>query len=728
MLSATEYAELQAGFGRTAPDAMALRLEDLSSLHGDDARIWFLLGAARHRLGKLESALEAFDRTLSLAPAHLQALNAKSGLLAAQNRMQEALELLEQAHAQYPRDTNLLVNLGYLHEQVPSGARRALDLYDAALALDPAHRAALMNRGYLLTLMGRLPEAMENNRLLVAFHPQIAVAHYNLGETLLALRAYEEVLQVSDRVLGLDPVSAKAHLQRALALAAMCRLDEASASLHKVRELEPAVLDDFIERLYKDSCQVFPELDARSLCLFMQYHAIEDCDWSRWNEFVATFERLILEASATARPIRDSGLPFLSLAFPISREACTLLARGIGAALREREAARVPNHTKRPGPEKRERLRIGYVSADFRRHPGGYLTRTMFHLHDRSRFEVFGYALDPDDGSDVRRDIRAGCDVFRETHGMTLDEVFKCIMDDGLDIAVDRSGFTRMTRPEIFARRVAPLQVSYLGFPGTLGADYMDYAIVDRVVCPEGEDRWWSEQLVRMPDSYFLTNNRQAVDPQTSSRPDLGLPQDAFVFCCFNSSYKIDPQTFGVWMRILSRVPDSVLWLYASRTAVEDNLRREAQARGVDPRRLVFAPFIARHEQHLARHRAADVFLDTRYYNAHTTAADALWCGVPVLTVPGDTMPSRVAASLLKAAGLGDLVFADWQTYEDTAVRLATHSTQLTRLRQRVSRCREDSALFDSERFVGRLEAAFEQMWRRHSAGLAPAAFDVPVF
>lgn len=727
MLDSRQYAEWQEALGRLPADVVAHRLQKLLKTHGDDARAWCLLGAARHRTGRLDLALQAFDCALSLDPGHLQALNGKAGLLAETGARAVAIELLEGARQRFPAEQTLLVNLGFLYEQDAQGRERALACYGDALKADPFHVQALMNRGYLLAVMERLPEAVANNREFVARHPQLAVAHYNLGETLLALRCYEEVLLVGDRAIELEPASAKARLQRALALTALGRLDEASESLCKVRELDPAVLEGFREQLYRGSCQVFRELDARSLHLFMQYHAVEDCDWSRWNEFVGAFERLVVEASASARPIRDAGLPFLSLAFPISRDARMLLAKGIAGALREREAGHVPYRVKSPGPGKRDRLRIGYVSADFRRHPGGYLTRTMFRLHDRSRFEVHGYALDPDDGSDVRRDIRGGCEVFRETHGLTSDELFNCIVDDGIDIAVDRSGFTRMTRPEIFARRVAPLQVSYLGFPGTLGADYMDYAIVDRVVCPEGEDRWWSEKLVRMPGSYYLTNNRQAVDPDSASRPDLGLPQDAFVFCCFNNSYKIDPQTFGIWMRILSRVPNSVLWLYASRQAVEKNLRREAQARGIEPRRLVFAPFIARHEQHLARHRAADVFLDTRYYNAHTTAADALWCGVPVLTVPGDTMPSRVAASLLKAAGLNDLVLADWQQYEDTAVRLATHPAELTRLRQRVGACRDGSVLFDSEGFVAHLEVAFEQMWRRHSAGLAPAAFDVPV-
>jgi predicted O-linked N-acetylglucosamine transferase (SPINDLY family) len=278
----------------------------------------------------------------------------------------------------------------------------------------------------------------------------------------------------------------------------------------------------------------------------------------------------------------------------------------------------------------------------------------------------------------------------------------------------------------VFARGVAPLQVAYLGYPGTCGGDALDYAIVDHVACPAGSDGWWSEKLVRLPYTYFVTNDRQLVDATGYDRHRLGLPEAAAVFCCFNNSHKFDPRTFDVWMRILGRVPGSVLWFVEMNAEMRANLQAEAARRNIDPSRLRFAPFVEDHARHLGRYAFADLYLDTRHYNAHTTAIDALWCGVPVLTVPGDTNTSRVCESLVRAAGLPELVCRDWQDYEDRAVGLALDRDLLQAQRDRVRQSRIDGHLFETARFAARFDAALERMWQRHCDGLPPAAFDVP--
>jgi protein O-GlcNAc transferase len=723
MLSDAEYAEMREAFERMPGGEFVRRAQAAAHTHADDARLWFVLGASHHRLGALEDALVAFERTLELQPDHIQAINAKAGLLAALGRVEESRATLEEARKRFPGDATVLVNLGYLLEQQVEGLQEAVGCYDAALELEPSNAAALMNRGYLLTLLERLPEAVENNRKLVAHYPQLAAAHFNLAESLLAQGNFAESIEASSRAIEIDAGLLGARVTRIFARARAGQLDQVQQDLDRLHELDPHSVAELKRKLYGPGGDALDHVDARSIYLHLLYNSIQQCDWSRWQEFVDAFKTLVLQSAGSSREVRDATLPFLSLAFPIGREARLKLAEGVARMLREKAGAR----QSMPATEGSGRkIRIGYVSSDFRRHPGGYLMRNLFATHDRTRFEIFAYALDQDDGSDVRRDITSGCDVFRELAGLSIEAIVATIREDRIDIAIDRSGYLKLAKPEIFARGVAPLQVGYLGYAGTTGGDSLDYAIFDRVVCPEGDDRWWREKLVRLPYSYFVTNDRETVDSAPFSRMRLGLPEAATVFCCFNNAHKIDPQSFDVWMRILRRVPGSVLWLLETNAEMRKNLSREAQSRSVDPARLVFATFIENHAQHLGRYQFADVFLDTRHYNAHTTAIDALWCGLPVLTVPGDTNTARVAASLLHASGLPDLICQGWQEYEDKAVLFGCDAGVLRAQKAKVRESARTGHLFDTKGFAAALESGFEQMWRRHLAGLPPAAFDVP--
>lgn len=351
-------------------------------------------------------------------------------------------------------------------------------------------------------------------------------------------------------------------------------------------------------------------------------------------------------------------------------------------------------------------------------HVGAYNTWRLFGLHDRARFEVYGYSLQPGDGSAVRAEIERGCDVFRDVSAMSDRDAAQLIHSDGIDILVDLAGYTRFARPEIMALRPAPVQVAYQGFPGTMGAEFIQYAIVDRFVCPPGAERFWSERLVYLPQTYYIAGSDEAAAATCRSRAEAGLPEAPFVFCCFNAPYKIEPRIFEVWMRLLRALPEAVLWLMAGDSeAVATNLKREAEARGVSSDRLIFAPFLPR-ERHLARLRFADLFLDTVTYNAHTTAADALWMGVPVLTCPGRSLVARVCGSLLHALDLPELVVQNLDEYETCAAHLATDPSAHAKLCARLSVKVPTATFFDSARRARELEAAYETMWRRCEAGL----------
>jgi predicted O-linked N-acetylglucosamine transferase (SPINDLY family) len=371
-----------------------------------------------------------------------------------------------------------------------------------------------------------------------------------------------------------------------------------------------------------------------------------------------------------------------------------------------------------------ERIRIAYLSADFHLHATSQLMAELFERHDRERFEVSAWSFGPETGDAMRARLRAAFEIFHDVRDVSDDDVAARLRATGIDIAVDLKGYSKDGRPGIFARRVAPIQVNYLGYPGTTGADCMDYIIGDAEVIPEGHEAYYSEQVVRLPDSYQVNDTKRLIADRTPTRAEAGLPASGFVFCCFNNNYKITPEVFDVWMRLLKAVPGSVLWLLEDNAAASRNLRREAGARGVDAERLVFAGRVLP-PAHLARQRLADLFLDTLPCNAHTTASDALWAGLPLLTCRGNAFAGRVAGSLLRAVGLPELITDDLGTYEALALRLATTPGELSALKARLSQNRLTHPLFDIDRYRRHLESAYVTMAEQHRQGKLPQAFSV---
>ena len=365
---------------------------------------------------------------------------------------------------------------------------------------------------------------------------------------------------------------------------------------------------------------------------------------------------------------------------------------------------------------------MAYLSADFHDHPVAYLTAGLFEHHDRSRFEITALSFGPDQASPTRDRIKGAVEHFIDVRSQSDQDIAELIRRLEIDIVIDLMGLTRHSRVGVLARRSAPIQVNYLGYSGTTGANYIDYILADATVIPEEHCAFYTEQVVWLPDCYLVNDDRRAICERTPSRGECGLPEDGFVFCCFNNPGKLAPATFQVWMRLLNATPDSVLWLSKADPTVQANLRREAERCGVSAQRLIFAPRMPDVADHLARQRQADLFLDTLPYNAHTTACDALWAGVPVVTCLGTTFVGRVAASLLKAVGLDELITHSLQDYEALALKLAHDPAYLASLRDKLARNRDTFPLFDTERSTRQIEAAYTTMWQCYQRGEPPGS------
>lgn len=542
---------------------------------------------------------------------------------------------------------------------------------------------------------GDLAAAAERFRELAAAAPGDPTAWSDLAATLVRLEAYEAAIPVLEHLLELAPALAEAHLDLGVCCARLKSHGAAVAHYRQAIALKPA-LDSAHANL----------LDAH----------LESCDWNAVARWMADFD-----ACRAGQPVARWAAriePFCALVLcppELNRELAAERARALSA----RHPALPP-----AAPRSHGKIRIGYVSADFHTHATAHLTLGLYAVHDRSDFEVHAYSTGPDDGSAYRRHIAQSCDRFVDVRGETPQRTAQRIREDEIDILVDMKGYTANARPEIFARRPAPLQVAYLGYPGTTGAPYIDYFVTDRIATPAGSEHHFTEQLAFLPDTYQVNDNRQPVAGASERRSDHGLPAQGFVFCSFNRLGKIDRAIFRTWMTILQRVPGSVLWLVRDGDDAVANLRREAAAAEVDPARLVFAEKVDR-ARHLARHRLADLFLDTHACNAHTGASDALWAGLPLVTCPGTSFVSRVAASVLHAAGLSELVARDLDHYAGLAVSLANDRAALAGFKAHLEARRMSCALFDTPRYVRHLEAAYRAMHRRHAQGLPPASFSV---
>ncbi|MBI2959368.1 MAG: tetratricopeptide repeat protein [Betaproteobacteria bacterium] len=553
--------------------------------------------------------------------------------------------------------------------------------------------AAINEAGIRLWQCGDLRGAEQRFREALARDSGYAAACSNLGMVLVEQRRLAEGLERLERAVAIDPAHAGARINLANTLTIDGQVDAALAHYLEALRLAPDAPETRVN-------VVKPLMDA--------------CQWREVELITAELEDLYRTKPESDWAERVS--PYVSQLLPLAPDFAKRLAVHYAAGLSAawaRERARIERL--RP-PHAGGRIRLGYASGDFRDHATAHLSAGMFELHDRGRFEVSAYSWAHDDGSDYRRRIERGVDRFIDIAGERYEASAERIARDGIDILVDLKGYCGGNRSEILAMRPAPVQVNWLGYPGTMGADFIDYVIADPVVLPEANSWQFTEAIAWLPNCYQVNDAAQRIAPGAPARSAAGLPEEGFVFCCFSQTYKIDRRMFEVWMRILRAVPASVLWLIRASQLATGNMRRAAEASGVDPQRLVFAETLPK-EEHLARHRLADLFLDTRIVNAHTTASDALWAGLPVLTCPRDTLCSRVAASLLCAVGLEDLAASDLAGYERLAIDLARDPRRLAEVRARLARNRLVMPLFDTRGFVADIEQAFETMHAMAASG-----------
>ena len=612
-----------------------------------------------------------------------------------------------------PDDPRLVHLSGVCHER-SGDPERALQLYEHAAALDPASPAARSDLVLLLTRLGRVGRASsEADRLFAAFADAEAPRRA-CGEAYLAAARYAEALDCFDWVLARAPRDVVALIKRGFALAALKDFAGSRAAFDAARLADAAAVARFCIEL-SGRTEAPAELVPEAVLLWTRYLALCECDWRSLDDTLTEFARAIESGSAAVEP----ALAFVCALLPTSPEQRHELARGIAARIE----ARCPALPPAAAVGDRRPIRVGLLSADFREHLNAYLLLPLLELGDRNRFEYYAYSIGADDGSAARRAIQRTAHRFRDLRPLGDRAAAEQIRRDGIDVLVDAGGYTTGARFGITAQRPALVQASYLGFSATLGSSRVDYVIADPLVLPDADERHWSETPVRLPSTFFLYDFR-ALPRHTARREDYGLPADAFVFSAFHRAEKVEPRSFALWMEILRAVPGSLLWLYSSHERMAANVHREAAARGVDPARLRFVPRVPR-DEYLARFRLADLQLDSLVFNATTTACDALAAGVPLLTARGSTFPSRTAESLLRAAGLPELVAADDRDFVARACAYARAPERLKDLRACLARNQASAPLFDTASRVRELETAFAEMVRRARAGMHPAPFRV---
>lgn len=688
-----------------------------------------LQAALKHlQAGSLPQAEAICRQILKADPRNAAALQFLGAVALARNDYEAATAWIEKSLAVNPQQPQALNNLGTAYQKL-GRVEEAIGAYRRALALNPDYPSALNNLGVLLAERGELEEALACCERACRLRPEDGAVHLNLGNVLKRLGRTGEALAAYRRAVELRPASAEAHNNLGTALQQEGNLSQALACYRRALELNP----DFPEAYFnlgnalRDERRLDQAIAAysRALALRPGYAEARDgllhqmqriCDWSRFDELWAA-HRAAVESDPNARVS-----PFSLLALPSTAAEQLRCARN-WARIRLDPVSRLRSRLGFSfAPSRHGKLRVGYLSGDFRDHAVARLIAGLFELHDRKRFEIRGYSFGPDDGSDIRARIVRACDGFTDISALSFEEAARRLFDDGVNILIDLAGYTQHCRTEILALRPAPIQVNYLGFAGTLGTDFHDYIITDRFITPPASAAFYTEKFVYLP--CFQVNDHRRRAAAMPSRAGAGLPEDAFVFCCFAQPFKILPPVFDTWMRILKAVPGSLAWLLDYNPWSVQNLRREAQARGVAPERLIFAA-LRPHEEYLALLPLADLFLDTLPYNAHTSTSEALWAGLPVLTCAGETQVSRVAGSLLTAVGLTELITGSLAEYEAKAIELARRPREIARLREKLVQVRADAALFDTGRFARTLERAYEIMWERFLAGRPPDVIDL---
>ena len=718
------------------------------------------LGVILMQLGRDDEAIEACRKAISLDPAFPEAhsnlgdlLQRKGDHIAAERAYAKAVARLPGFAAAHASRADALVALDRIEE-----ARAACE---TAIQLAPGLAQAYGVKGLILHREDKLAEAIAAYEQALRLNPALTLVHTRLGNVFHAQKRFDAALAANGRAIEIDAKCAEAHCNQGLTLQAIGRLDEALAAYSRALALKPGSIEALVNmgpllhRLgrpdeaiaaLREAVRLAPHADFalvglgsvlkdqgrvdeavevyRKLLALPEPPATAQYDYCNLRRHICDWEGLDeaeQQAIASARRSGERVQPFAALAMACSPDDHLALARNWAEGFKIKPEPARPAEAQQ---DRGDRIRVGFLSSDFFQHATASLIAELIERFDRTGFELFAYCLSPDDGSAMRRRLIGAFDRFTVVMGMPNAEAASRITAEGVDILIDLKGYTRNAPSAIMAHRAAPIQVNYLGYPSTMGADFIDYVIADPLIAPMEHQRYFDEKIVHLPDCYQPNDRlRKAAEPGPS-RAQCGLPPRAFVFCSFNNAYKITAPVFSVWMRLLTKVPGSVLWLLDANPRAKANLQRHAAVQGVDPARLVFAPKLPTGE-HLARYALADLFLDNLPVNAHTTASEALWCGLPVVTCAGEIFVGRIAGSLLRACGLPELVTHSLDEYEALALRLAMDPSSLASLREKLIRDRLTTPLFDIKRYGRNLEAAFAQMMHLHRGGRPPQAFAV---
>ncbi len=685
------------------------------------------LAMAQLRQENHEAAENNARQVLAQAPGNMRALSLLGTLLRNLGRFGEAVETGRAAVAVNPRFAPAHAELGAALE----GGERfedAIASYDAALRLVPNFALVWCAKGKVLAVLNRHDEALTAFRRAVDLAPGDPSINFSFGHWNQLRGRWEDAALCFARALDARPEYAEAASSLGAVFHCMLRLKDAAAAYDRALAANPDLVDALVGlgALHLEAGRDMEAVEVLSRAYrldpandkgldMLVLARLQLCQWDGLDDIRDALLTRIREGKATTNP-------FVAMLAGAGEEELGMAARRWATANTPSDSplfSHQPDQVRQGG-----RLRIGYLSSDLHAHAIGFLTAGIFEAHDRARFELHAYSLGVEEDGPMRQRIRAAFDRFTTVEAMADAEAARLIQADGIHILVDLNGYTNRCRTGILAYRPAPVQVNYLGYPGTMGAGFMDYVIGDPITIPWAAQPFFAERIVQLPHCYQPNDSRRVIAERIPSRTECGLPETGFVFCCFNNPNKLTREVFGQWMRLLRMVPGSVLWLLDPNAVVKRNILAEAGAHGIAAERLVFASRLPLAE-HLARHRVADLFLDTLPYNAHTTASDSLWAGLPLLTRQGGTFAGRVAASLLTAVGLEDLITHSAEEYERLAISLANDSQRLAGLRSRLEEGRKAAPLFDTALYTRHLEAAYGRMWDIWSAGKPPEAFAI---
>ena len=677
--------------------------------------------------GNFDGANAILKRVLQVDPKNLLALNVLGLIKASEANYIEASNFLGRAARINPNDASLQYNLAKALSD-SGNDRDALIHHKKAVALAPNNPEAWLNYGLSTLNLGLYENAITHFDKTLSLKPDYAEAWSNKGNTLHELKRYDEALAHYEQAIQFNPSLAEAWSNKGSALKELKRYDEAlahyeqaiqlkpdyheawsnkGATLHELKRYDEAIAHyDKVLSLKPDIDWIFGDL---------LHIKMKICSWSDLAESLEYISKKVVANEKVVQPF-----PLLSLSDDayLHKKCSEIYIQSRYPFNPALEPISKVRRVKIQGPQS-QKIRVGYFSADFHNHATAYLMAELFELHDKSQFELVGFSFGLIVNDEMRQRLEKSFDKLIEVRNRSDIEIAQLSRDLNIDIAVDLKGFTQDARTGVFVHRAAPIQVNYLGYPGTMGADYIDYVIADKTLIPPELQSHYSEKVISLPNSYQVNDTQRIISDKQFTRQELGLPENRFVFCCFNNNYKILPATFASWMRILRAVEGSVLWLFQDNSWALENLKKEAEKQGIAADRLVFAERLPLPE-HLARHRQADLFLDTFPYNAHTTTSDALWTGLPVLTLMGKSFASRVAASLLNAIGLPELITSNQEEYEALAIELALNPHKLADIKLKLAKNRLTTPLFDTPLFTKNLEAAYIKMYERYQDDLEP--------